>query len=208
MAMTIEVRRHTDNDGDVLSADGIEHALALGRNARGTDYALVVSTGAQRATQAAACIIAGGGLSVPGGVVVVTGMRSGDEDRWRAAYQSAGSGHLDALRDADPDFVDAEVAALGAALRDVADRLADGQRALVIGHSPTNEAAVLGLTGTTIDPLSTGHGVVATGGGDHWRVTPAGTSPDVPAASPSRDQAARVEANLRIRGSSDEKPSR
>lgn len=171
MSRTIEVRRHTDNDGDVLSAAGIADALALGRHAAGTDHALVVSTGAQRATQAAACIIAGGGLSVAGGVVVVPGLRSTDEDRWRAAYRSAGSGALDDLRAADPDFVDAEVEALGAALQSVADLLDDGQRALVIGHSPTNEAAVRGLTGITIDPLGTGHGVVLTGDGHDWQVT-------------------------------------
>lgn len=175
MARTIEVRRHTDNDGDVLTAAGIADALALGRHAAGSDYALVVSTGAQRATQAAACIIAGGGLSVPGGVVVEPGLRSDDEDRWRAAYRAAGSGALDDLRDADPDFVDPEVEVLGAALRSVADRLDDGQRALVVGHSPTNEAAVRGLTGATIEPLGKGHGVVLVHDGTTWQVTPAPT---------------------------------
>jgi hypothetical protein len=38
----------------------------------------------------------------------------------------------------------------------VFDMLPDGGRALVVGHSPTNEAAVLGLTGQVIGPLGKG----------------------------------------------------
>jgi phosphohistidine phosphatase SixA len=41
---------------------------------------------------------------------------------------------------------------LGEALRRVLERLDDGETALVVGHSPTNEAAVLGLTGEIVDP--------------------------------------------------------
>jgi phosphohistidine phosphatase SixA len=33
-------------------------------------------------------------------------------------------------------------------------------RALVVGHSPTNEAAVLGLAGEIVDPISKGGGVL------------------------------------------------
>jgi hypothetical protein len=35
-------------------------------------------------------------------------------------------------------------------------------RALVVGHSPTNEAAVLGLTGRLVPPLGKGEGVLVT----------------------------------------------
>jgi hypothetical protein len=42
----------------------------------------------------------------------------------------------------------------------VLDALADGGRALVVGHSPTNEAAVLGLTGQIVGPISKGAGVL------------------------------------------------
>ncbi len=171
MAVTIEIRRHTDNDGDALTSGGLAAAVALGRQASGTAFAVVVSTGAQRATQTAANILAGGGLEVPGGVVVEPGLRSDDEDRWRAAYRSAGSGALEALRDADPAFVDAQVRVLGAALGRVAAMLEEGQRALVIGHSPTNEAAVLGLTGATIAPLGKGCGAVLVGGEGSWDVS-------------------------------------
>jgi broad specificity phosphatase PhoE len=173
MSRTLEIHRHTDNEGDVLSEDGVAAALALGEQLAEAVFALVVSTGAQRATQTAANILAGGGLHAPHGVVVEPGLRSDDEDRWKAAYSSAGSGQLDALRQADPDFVASEARVLGEALRRVADRLADGQRALVIGHSPTNEAAIHGLTGVVVEPIGKGAGVVVTGHGDDWEVTPA-----------------------------------
>jgi broad specificity phosphatase PhoE len=175
MGRIVEVRRHTDNDGDALSDDGVEAALALGAHVAGTEFVLVVSTGAQRATQTAANILAGGGLHVPRGVIVEPGLRSDDEDRWRTAYAEVGSGHLDELRRADPDFVASEIRILGNALRRVADRLSDGQRALVIGHSPTNEAAIHGLTGETVDPIGKGAGVVLAGEGERWEVTAAST---------------------------------
>jgi hypothetical protein len=73
------------------------------------------------------------------------------------------------LREADPELVAEESERLGAALRDVLDSLPDGSRALVVGHSPTNEAAVLGLTGEIVPPLAKGAGVrvVADEGGYH-----------------------------------------
>ena len=124
----IELRRHTDANGDVLSPEGVAAALEIG--ARLEDgYDLAVSTGAQR------------------GLVVEPGLRSQDEDRGRAAYQTAGSGALGALRDADPELVAEDSQRLGAALRRLLDGLPDGGRALAVGYSPTNEAAVLGLIG-------------------------------------------------------------
>jgi hypothetical protein len=100
------------------------------------------------------------GERVPGVAVVEAGMRSEVEDRWRQAYQDAGSGELGALRLADPGLVEEDSAVLGAALAGVLDRLPDGGRALVVGHSPTNEAAVLGLTGKVIEPMAKGAGVL------------------------------------------------
>jgi len=87
-------------------------------------------------------------------------LRSGREDRWREAYEQAGSGALEALRSADPELAEEDSAALGAALGRVLDALADGGRALVVGHSPTNEAALFGLTGQTVGPISKGAGVL------------------------------------------------
>jgi phosphohistidine phosphatase SixA len=159
MAKEIELRRHTDNDGDVLSADGVQAALEIGARLAG-GYDLGVSTGAQRATQTLACFLAALGQKVPGGAVVEPGLRSRVEDRWRAAYARAGSGTLEALRNADPELVGEDSAVLGAALRGVLERLEESGRALVVGHSPTNEAAVLGLTGHEVPPLGKGAGVL------------------------------------------------
>jgi broad specificity phosphatase PhoE len=138
MAKYVELRRHTDADGDTLTAEGVQAALELGSRLHG-GYDVAVSSGAQRATQTLACLLAGLGERVPRGVVVEPGLRSGVEDRWRAAYEQAGSGALEALRDADAELVEADSAALGAALRRVLDSLPDGGRALLVGHSPTNE---------------------------------------------------------------------
>jgi broad specificity phosphatase PhoE len=167
----IELRRHTDADGDVLSPEGVRAALEIGARLGG-DYELAVSTGAQRATQTLACFLAALGRPVPGGVVVEPGLRSDVEDRWRSAYQKAGSGTLEALREADPELVAEDSARLGAALHRVLDRLADGGRALVVGHSPTNEAAVLGLTGEIVGPLAKGAGVRVVAGDAGYRVEP------------------------------------
>ena len=61
-------------------------------------------------------------------------------------------------------------AALAEGLRRVFERLADGQRALAIGHSPTNEAAVYGLTGVLVAPLGKGRGVAVTEDADGYEV--------------------------------------
>jgi broad specificity phosphatase PhoE len=171
MAREIELRRHTDSDGDALTDEGVQAALDVGRSLRGA-YDLLVSSGAQRATQTLACFACALGERVPGGALVEPGLRSELEDRWRQAYREAGSGELPALRAADPELVEEDSATLGAALRRVLDRLSDGGRALVVGHSPTNEAAVLGLTGELVRPISKGSGVLLVVDGDTTRVEP------------------------------------
>jgi broad specificity phosphatase PhoE len=165
----IEVRRHTDADGDVLTDEGVRAALAIGARLGG-NYDVVFSTGAQRATQTLACFLAALAEQVPGGVVVEPGLRSEVEDRWRSAYQAAGSGGLEALRDADPELVAEDSERLGAALRRVLESLPDGGRALVVGHSPTNEAAILGLTGEIVEPLAKGDGVLVIADDDGYSV--------------------------------------
>jgi broad specificity phosphatase PhoE len=167
----IELRRHTDAAEDVLTAEGVAAALELGARLRG-GYDIAVSTGAQRATQTLACFLASLGQQVAGGVVVEPGLRSQVEDRWRAAYQKAGSGALEALRDADPELVAEDSGRLGAALCRVLDGLSEGGRALVVGHSPTNEAAVLGLTGEIVEPLAKGAGVRLVADDEGYQVEP------------------------------------
>jgi broad specificity phosphatase PhoE len=159
MAKYLELRRHTDADGDVLTREGVRAAVEIGSHLTG-GYDVLVSSGAQRATQTLACVLAGLGEKVLRGVVVEPGLRSAAEERWRAAHEKAGSGTLQALREADPELVEEDSAALGAALRRVLESLSDVGRALVVGHSPTNEAAVLGLTGEIVEPISKGGGVL------------------------------------------------
>jgi hypothetical protein len=105
-------------------------------------------------------------------VVVEPGLRSQREDRWRAVAQEADGGDLGAMRAVDPGFVDEEAAALGAALGRVLEQLGDGDRALAVGHSPTNEAAVLGLTGEQVAPLAKGAGILVTEDQGTYRVEP------------------------------------
>jgi broad specificity phosphatase PhoE len=169
MTRTVELRRHTDNDGDVLSDEGVAAALRLGAGLAG-GYQVAVSTGAQRATQTAGCLLAALGEAVPDGVVVEPGLRSEREDRWRAVAKEVDGGDLAAMRAADPGFVDEEAASLGAALARVLERLSDGERALAVGHSPTNEAAVLGLTGELVAPLAKGAGLLVVEDAGRFRV--------------------------------------
>lgn len=169
LARYVELRRHTDNDGDMLTEDGVRAAVALGEVLSG-GYRVVASSGAQRATQTAGCVIAGLGEPIPDGVVVEPRLRSDMEDRWRAAYRTAGAGDLESLRVADPDLVRADSEVLAKGLERMFERLEDGERALVIGHSPTNEAAVFGLTGVIVGPLGKGEGVVVIEAGDGYAV--------------------------------------
>jgi len=171
VARYVELRRHTDNDGDVLSEDGVRAALEIGGRLTGP-YALFASSGAQRVTQTLACFACALIDPVSGGVIVEPGLRSEVEDRWRAAYQTAGSGELSALREADPELVREDSERLARGLRRVLDRLPDEGRALAVGHSPTNEAAVFGLTGELVPPISKGSGVLVVVQANRFRVEP------------------------------------
>lgn len=135
-------------------------------------YQLAVSSGAQRATQAAACLLAGHGHPVAGGVTVDPALRSAHESRWIELIGQAGADDLAAIRALDPAFVATEATALAGVLTRVLAALAEGGAALVVGHSPTNEAAVLGLTGTLVPPLAKGKGVRITAAGGQFTVTP------------------------------------
>ena len=166
----VEIRRHTDNDGDRLTAEGVAAAEEIGRTGLHPPYALFVSTGAARANQMMTVLRAAAGQEdVP--VREEPGLRSVVEDRWREASKASGGGDLEAMRTVDPDLVEKETAVLGAALRSVFEQLPAGGRALVVGHSPTNEAAVLGLTGRLVPPLGKGEGVLVTEDEGRFTVT-------------------------------------
>jgi phosphohistidine phosphatase SixA len=168
----VELRRHTDNDGDRLTPEGTADAEMIGRDGLHPPYAVFVSTGAARATQMLEILRhAAGQDGIP--IIVAAGLRSSVENRWREAARAAGKGaDLDAMRAIDPDLVERESWLLASALRQVVDGLADGGRALVVGHSPTNEAAVLGLTGQVVPPLGKGAGVVLIEDGGDYRAEP------------------------------------
>ena len=165
----VELRRHTDNDGDRLTPQGIADAEKIAVN---PPYAVFVSTGAGRATEMLEILRRTAGQdSTP--ITVALGLRSSAEDRWREAAKAAGKGaDLEAIRAVDPDLVERESWLLGSALRAIVEELPDGGRGLVVGHSPTNEAAVLGLTGQLVPPLGKGEGVLVTEHAGRYQVEP------------------------------------
>jgi hypothetical protein len=174
----VELLRHTDNDGDRLTPEGIAAAEAIGREKLTPPYAVFGSTGAGRATEMVEILrhIVGQD-DVP--VTQLRGLRSSVEDRWRTAAKIAGKGaDVEAIRAVDPDLVDKESVLLGSALRGVFDALPDDGRALVVGHSPTNEAAVLGLAGRVVGPLGKGEGVLVVQHDDRFEVRPLEGSAD------------------------------
>jgi phosphohistidine phosphatase SixA len=168
----VELRRHTDNDGDHLTPRGVADAEAIGRERLHPPYAAFVSTGAARATQMLDILRhAAGQDDIP--VTVAAGLLSSVEDRWRQAAKAAKKGaDLDALRAVDPDLVERESWLLGSALRQVAEQLPEDGRALVIGHSPANEAAVLGLAGQIVPPLGKGEGILLTEDRGNYQAEP------------------------------------
>ena len=168
----VELRRHTDNDGDELTAQGVADAEAIGREGLQPPYAAFISSGAARATQMVTILRHAAGQD-DSPISEVTGLRSTVEDRWRSAAKAAGKGAtVEQIRGVDPDLVDHEERLLGAAVRRITESLPDGGRALVVGHSPTNEAAVAGLTGQVVEPLGKGAGVLLVEDGGRFTVRP------------------------------------
>lgn len=165
----VELRRHTDNRDDALSPQGVADAERLPVH---PPYVVFVSTGAARATEMAEILRRSAGQEDVA-VDVVPGLRSSVEDRWREAARMAGKGaDLEKMSRVDPDLVELESRLLGAALREVFDGLPDEGRALVVGHSPTNEAAVMGLTGQLVGPLGKGDGVLVVEDARRYRAEP------------------------------------
>ena len=76
------------------------------------------------------------------------------------------------MRSVDPDLVEKESLLLGGALRTVFEALPEAGRALVVGHSPTNEAAVLGLAGDLVGPLAKGDAVLVVEDQGSFQVRP------------------------------------
>jgi hypothetical protein len=146
----------------------------IGRDRLHPPYAAFVSTGAARATQMLEILRRTAGQDdIP--ITAAAGLRSSVEDRWRQAAKAAGKGaDLEAMQAIDPDLVERESWLLSSALRQVVERLPEGGRALVVGHSPTTEAAVLGLAGQVVRPLGKGEGVLLVERGGDYQVEPLG----------------------------------
>src|SRR2546427_12197446 len=90
MSRTVDLMRHADADGDVLTPAGVRMALDIGRRLEGR-YEGMISSGAQRATQTLACLLAGVRRRVGGGGGVESGLRSkGWERSFGAARQGEG----------------------------------------------------------------------------------------------------------------------
>src|SRR5919198_5771045 len=126
----VELRRHTDNEGDELTPRGVADAEAIGRGRLRPPYAAFVSTGARRATQMLEILRhAAGQDGVP--ITQATDLRSSVEDRWREAARAAGKGaDIEAMRAVDPDLVGKESIVLGLALRRVVEAVPEDGRAL------------------------------------------------------------------------------
>jgi hypothetical protein len=157
----VELRRHTDNEGDRLTPQGAADAEVIGRGGLHPPYAAFVSTGAARATQMLEILRhAAGQDDTP--ITASPGLRSSVEDRWRDTARAAGKrADLEDIRAIDPDLAGRESWLLGSALRQV-----------VAGHSPTTEAAVLGLAGLVVPPLGQGEGVLLVEDGRDYQVEP------------------------------------
>ena len=85
----VELRRHTDNDGDRLSEQGVADAEAIGRTGLHSPYAAFVSTGAERASEMLHLLRRTAGQDeLP--ITTEIGLRSAVEDRWREAAKAAG----------------------------------------------------------------------------------------------------------------------
>jgi len=129
----VELRRHTDNEGDRLTPQGAADAEMIGRGGLHPPYVAFVSTGAARATQMLEILRhAAGQDDTP--ITAATGLRSSVENRWRDAAKAAGKrADLEDIRAIDPDLVERESWLLGSALRQVVAGLPEGGRALGSG---------------------------------------------------------------------------
>ena len=152
----LEIRRHaakgTELGGDSLSPQGIEQAHQLGRSLR-VGYTHLFSSGAQRATQTLACMLAGMGRHVLNGVVIRPGLGSALEAEWREAARAAGDTSLGKLLSQNESLVRQESERLAAELRAILADLPEGAYGLAIGHSPLSECGIYGLTGKVQPPL-------------------------------------------------------
>jgi broad specificity phosphatase PhoE len=158
----LELRRHAfrDSEGDRLSPEGRLQAEDVGRTLP-SDYSVIFVSPAQRAAETVAWFLRGSGQQLPSHAQVPD-LLSPEEDRWRAAGKAARSSRVDDIARQDPDLLDRASRHLAHVVEGLFDRVPEGGRGLVVGHTPLLEAAVFGLTGTTVDPLAECEGILLT----------------------------------------------
>src|SRR5256885_14919036 len=130
---TVELRRHTASDGDRLTPEGVAAAIEIGSGLVGP-YDLLISSGAQRATQTLASFLAGSGQRSPGGVTVDESFRSAMEERWSTAARESGARDITAFQTADQALVEQAARRFGGALRRGFHMLPQGGTALSVRH--------------------------------------------------------------------------
>lgn len=158
---SLELRRHSkrDPEEDRLSEQGQALALRVGKDLPGGYDALFTSP-ARRAAETAAWFLRGLGQRLPSSHGVSDGLASPVEGRWRSAAKTAGAGRIDAIEKVDADLVEKESQRLAQAARGLLAEVPEDGRGLAVGHTPLVEAAVYGLTGQVIEPLSECEGVL------------------------------------------------
>lgn len=168
----LEVRRHAprDKEEDRLTPEGQQLAEEVGRNLPG-GYSVIYTSPAKRAAETVAWFLKGLGQPLPEDHGVSEGLGSPVEDRWKAAAKAAGSSRMDRVEVVDRDLVEQESRRLGEATRQLLASVPDDARGLAVGHSPLIEAAVYGLTGSLIEPLSECEGVLLEEHGVEVRLT-------------------------------------
>jgi broad specificity phosphatase PhoE len=167
---TLELRRHAIRDpaADALSPEGRSQAETVGRGLP-LDYSVLFVSPAQRTAETMAYFLRGSGQGLPTHAVIA-GLGSEQEDRWRVAGKAAGSSRLDAIRAQDADLVREESNRLADVVKELVQRIPEGGRGLAVGHSPLIEAAVYGLLGVLIEPLSECEGVALTSADQGYRI--------------------------------------
>ncbi|HEX6208535.1 MAG TPA: phosphoglycerate mutase family protein [Actinomycetota bacterium] len=164
----LELRRHADNEGDALTEAGKATAERVGRSMEGP-FDGVFTSPAKRAATTAAWFLRGMGQQLPQLHGVTEGLTSPEEKRWREAGERTGTWKVDDIEREDPELLRGELPRLADAILQMFAAIQDGQRALVVGHSPFLEAAVYALTGVVPEPLGKCEGILLAHDGE--RVT-------------------------------------
>jgi Fructose-2,6-bisphosphatase len=155
----LDLFRHAQRmkDLDALSPEGRMRAENLGESLP-NDYAVAFVSPAYRAAETVAWIMRGSKQVIPDHAVV-PGLASPEEARWRTAGKAAKSQRLDSFLADDPELVVEEARRMAGVVAELFDQVPEGGHGLAVSHTPLVEAAVYGLTGVVLEPLTECEGV-------------------------------------------------